>query len=432
MWKPASDIWRIRASLRYPPYKNPLMHLSKLNQTSRVLLAFAATLSLAGSACDTSDPTDIGRCSLDFASEVNASFDSGQLDALLEASARFGVTSLALETELRSACNAIAVDLGAASADDTATACANASTAIDAAFAANASVNMTIEFVPGVCSVAVQAVIDCTAQCDVNFDATATPPTCEGGQFSGGCSGSCSGSCSVAGNASCSGECTGSCQGSCDATVSATCTGTCTGQCDGTCPGEVDGTCNGTCTGTCNGSCSGTIEGSCSGSCEGSCSASCTASVSGSCEGSCSGSCDVDFVEPTCEGGTLTVQASAECKSACESDASFDVECTEAELIVSYGGQVGDGGQLDALVATLEANYPTILAVAEKTAIVVGTATDLATQLSGATGTAAGLGLEASDCLVQAVQVQVAAATSTSVTIEASVEVSGSVSTGSQ
>ncbi len=123
--------------------------------------------------------------------------------------------------------------------------------------------------------------------------------------------------------------------------------------------------------------------------------------------------------------------ASAECKSACESDSSFEVECTEAQIVLSYSGTVGDQGQLTALVATLEANYPTILAVAEKTAIVVGTAADLATQLGGAVSTAASIGLAAADCLAQAVEVQIAAATSVSVTVEASVEVSGSVSAGS-
>lgn len=395
------------------------------------LVVMTGAIALAGSACDTSDPTNIGTCNLNFANEVNATFDSGQLDALIEASARFGVTSRALDMSVRDACNAISTDLGAATSDDTATACANASAAIDAAFAANANVAVSIEFIQGVCSVAAQAIIDCTTECDVSFDAAATPPTCTGGMLSGGCSGSCSGSCSVDASANCTGSCTGSCSGSCDATVSATCTGTCSGQCEGTCDNMNGGNCEGNCIGTCRGTCSGDIEGTCSGSCSGSCSASCTAEVSGSCEGSCSGSCDVDFVAPTCEGGKLEVMASAECKSACESDASFEVECTEAEIVLSYSGTVGDQGQLTALAATLEANYPTILAVAAKTAIVVDTVGELANELGGAASTAAGIGLEASDCLAQAVQAQVAAATSVSVTVEASVEVSGSVSAGS-
>ena len=397
-----------------------------------VLLVLTGSLALTGNACDASDPTNVSSCDLNFASEVNATFDSGPLDALIEASARFGVTARDLDQSVRDACNAMNTDLGATTSDDTAIACANASAAIDAAFAANASVTVGIEFVPGVCSVAAQAIIDCTAECDVNFDAQATPPTCTGGMLSGGCSGSCSGSCSVDASAACTGSCSASCSGQCDATVSASCTGTCAGQCEGTCDSmDGDGNCNGNCVGTCRGTCSGDIEGTCSGSCTGSCSGSCTASVSGSCEGSCSGSCDVDFVAPTCEGGTLEVMASAECKSACESDASFEVECTEAEIVLSYSGTVGDAGQLSALVATLEANYPTILAVADKTAIVAGTAADLATQLSGAASAAAGISLQAADCLAQAVEAQVEAASSVSVTVEASVEVSGSVSAGS-
>ena len=399
--------------------------------TIRASLFLAASLLLTTTGCDPTDTETIGRCDLNFASEVNATFDNGKLDALLEASARFGLTSIELDQQVHTACNAIATDLGAASADDTATACTNASMAIDAAFAANASATLIVEYVPGVCSVAAQTIIDCTAECDVDFDATATPPTCEGGELSGSCSGSCTGSCSVEASATCTGSCTGSCQGSCDATVSATCDGTCSGQCDGTCTSmDGDGNCNGVCTGTCRGTCSGDIDGTCSGTCSGSCSGTCTATATGTCSGSCSGSCDVAFEAPRCEGGTLNVEASAECKSACECDASLDVECTPAELAIFYSGTVDDLSQLSALVATLEANYPAILAVAEKTVLVAGTATEFASQLGGATSAAASIGVQAADCLAVAVETQVAAASRVSVTVEASVEVSGSVSAG--
>lgn len=395
----------------------------KNSQFAGIALASALAL-LAG--CDSASS---GTCSLNFAGEVNAAFGDVKLDSLLEASARFGVAAKDVDTRLHAACDDIIADLGGTGGMTTAESCDNAAAAITAAIDANSGVVLTVEYIAPVCSGSASAIVDCTGACDASFDASATPPTCEGGMLSGGCSGSCSGECTVEGSVSCTGSCSGSCSGSCDATVAATCTGTCNGACDGTCDSmDGNGNCNGNCTGTCRGTCTGTIEGSCSGSCSGMCSGSCRADVSGSCTGSCSGSCDVAFEEPTCEGGELNVDADVDCKAACEADASFDLECTDAQIVVTFTGTPADATALTALIGTIEDNLPVILEVAERAAAMAEATVTFATRLGGATSAAASAGLEAADCLRIAVQTQVAAAASISVSVEASVSVSGSVS----
>ncbi|MBL4635408.1 MAG: hypothetical protein JKY56_16225, partial [Kofleriaceae bacterium] len=223
-----------------------------------------AALGVSAVACDT-DTSLPGQCALDFSALVNSDFGQPEVDALLEVSAKIGVTATAIDSDLNAACNAIATDLGAASAQDTATACTNAADAIDGVLAANASATLTVQFAPPLCTASLDAMVQCAAECDVNFDATATPPTCEGGQLSGGCSGSCEGSCTVAASASCTGSCDAMCEGSCTGSMSGSCTGTCTGQCEGTCSAtDAEGNCIGECEGTCTGECSGTVTASCS------------------------------------------------------------------------------------------------------------------------------------------------------------------------
>ena len=378
-----------------------------------------------------SDSGSSSECAVDSASGTGSGFGDAELDGLLEATARFGVTATAIEADVRAACSNIATDLGGQASDDTAMACANAVAEMDRIFEANASATVTLEYTEPVCAASVDAVAQCAAECDVNFDATATPPTCTGGELSGSCSGTCQGECTVEGQASCEGECSGTCSGSCDATIVGSCTGTCAGQCEGTCSAmDGDGNCNGTCEGTCRGTCSGTFEGSCSGSCTGSCSASCRAELDGSCSGTCSGMCDVAFQAPTCEGGELQVDASADCEASCEADASFRLECSEPKVVLSYSGTASTSDDLDSLAATLEANYGTFLSVALKLDNMVSATADIAGRLGGATSAAASLGVSASSCLAKAVEAQVSAAASVTVSVQASASVTGSASAG--
>ncbi len=357
----------------------------------------------------------------------DSNFGDAKVDGLLKATGNFSTTATELEKSVRDACNAISSDLGGASSDDTKTACENAVAQINQTLE-NTDVTLVVDFVAPICSVDLDAVVDCTAACDVNFDATATPPTCTGGELSGSCSGSCEGECTVSGDVACSASCSGSCSGICDATVSATCSGTCTGQCDGVCTviNNATGNCEGSCEGTCHGTCEGTIEGSCSGKCTGTCSGSCRVDSEASCSGTCSGSCDVAFTEPKCEGGKLEVQADADCKAACETDASLDVSCNEPSIVFSFTGDASD--DVFKLVTTLEANYGAILAAAAQLEGIVTATVDLGGRLGGAVTAAASLGVKASDCVAQAIEAQIAAASSVSISVEASVSVSGSVS----
>jgi hypothetical protein len=368
-------------------------------------------------------------CRYDFTRPIDAAFDDGELDALLETAARLSVAARGIDEDVRAACNGIATDLGGESSSDTARACANAKMQIDRIKSANATAVLTVEYEPAVCSVSASAYVDCVGRCDASFDARATPPRCMGGMLSGTCSGTCTGRCTVEGTASCSGSCQGRCEGACDAEVSGECTGTCMGQCEGTCMAMgADGSCAGTCDGICRGRCEGSVRGSCSGSCSGSCMGSCTAEVTASCSGRCTGSCDVMFTEPRCEGGEWSVDADVDCQAACRADASFALDCTEPRLVVTFTGTVDSREDLLELAASLERHMPRLLAAAARAETVVSATVDFATRLGAATSAAAAAGLEASACLVAAVEAQVAATASIRVSVMASVSVSGSVS----
>lgn len=393
---------------------------------SSVLLCVLAGVSAS---CGKDGTLPATECSLDFSRNFDARFDNGKVDALLESTAKLNVTANAIEADVLAACNGIATDLGAASAPDVETACMNASTAIDGVLAANASITLVVEVVPAVCTVNAEATATCAAMCDASFDATATPPTCEGGMLSGSCSAMCTGSCTVEGSVDCTGSCSGTCTGSCSATVEGSCDGTCNGQCEGTCSAmDGDGNCMGTCDGTCRGQCMGTVTGSCGGECMGSCMGSCRADVTGMCDGRCTGECSVDFEAPRCEGGEVNVMADAECQASCEADASFDAECTEPEVIVSFTGAADTAADLDALAATLSANLPAIVSVLEKAEIIVMSTAQFANALDGVASAAVDAGVEASLCVAEALDVEVAALAKINVSVEASVMVSGSVS----
>jgi hypothetical protein len=108
------------------------------------------------------------------------------------------------------------------------------------------------------------------------------------------------------------------------------------------------------------------------------------------------------------------------------------MECTEPELIISFTGAATVAEDLDALIATLDANLPTIIASLEKAQIIAGVTVDLGTQLPGAVDAATSVSLEAADCVRQAITAQVDAAAKVQVSVEVSVEVSGSASASSQ
>jgi hypothetical protein len=140
----------------------------------------------------------------------------------------------------------------------------------------------------------------------------------------------------------------------------------------------------------------------------------------------------VAFTAPRCEGGELNVQADADCAASCESSASFEMECTEPDLVISFTGSATAAADIDALIATLDTNLPTIIASLEKAEIIAGVTIELGEQLPGAVDAATSVSLEAAECVRQAITAQVDAAAKVQVSVEVSVEVSGSASASSQ
>lgn len=386
-------------------------------------------LALGAAACGGGNAA--GECNLNVASDqIDASFDHGSVDALIEAGGRFSAEVTSLDAKLREACTSLGAKLGASAGTTTQTACDNMRAALAAKLAASPGVALHVAVTPPVCTASAMTTIACVADCDASFDATATPPTCTGGMLSGQCSGSCSGECTASGSVSCSAECSGTCSGSCTGSASGSCAGTCNGQCSGACSVTAsDGSCAGTCTGTCSGTCSGTLTGECSGTCSGSCSGDCRSTVSGSCSGTCSGQCSVAFTEPTCEGGHFEVQADADCAAACEAQGSFDLVCTDPQVVVTYTG-TGSATDLAAITLAIQTDYPKIVDVAVRLGLIVSSTTNLAAAVNHAASDATRAGVQAVLCLAEATDAAVTAAGTVNADVQITVQVQGSISTG--
>lgn len=260
--------------------------------------------------------------------------------ALMQAIADFSATATSTVTDVSNACQAIAVDLGVDPGAVTATNpgerakqwCSQAVTAIG-------STDVSISFQPPSCTVNASVQASCEGKCSASAECEITPAEiiarCEPGKLAGKCEGSCTGSCT--GSANLAVNCEGTCSG--------TCTGTCDGTCSKTTPGGTE----------CNGECDGTCTGECRGSCE------LAANANVQCNGECSGSCDVEFTAPKCEGSLsppkAECQVNAECNASCSASASAKAECKEPSVAITSSNPN--------LVATLEANLPKLLVVAE-------------------------------------------------------------------
>lgn len=353
--------------------------------------------------------------------DLGSDADARKLEAFLAAGVRFEADTIALAADVEATCASMASDLGVTvpratedelQVDVTCGALETEIAAIvDAALPAGASLELIYE--PSVCSFDVDAMADCVAECDANVSAD-VEVTCTEGRLVGGCSGSCTGECRVEGEVACDAECRGECAGSC--------TGTCYGACEGTCSAvDSEGNCVGTCTGTC--------AGSCSGSCTGTCAGTCVADVSGACEGTCAGSCDVDFEAPRCE-GQADVMADAECEAACDAELSVRAECTEPSLAIYTTAIVDPIAQarLVALVETLHAQYPHLLALEARLVRVAASGAELVVTFEGAADAARRFGLAATACFASATAGVIDAVGTIDVTLSVTVEVSASVS----
>jgi hypothetical protein len=124
------------------------------------------------------------------------------------------------------------------------------------------------------------------------------------------------------------------------------------------------------------------------------------------------------------------VQADADCTASCEADASFQADCTEPSIVITFTGTVDAEAELNALIATLEANLGAILSIGAQAELLVDATVDFVGSLGGAIEAALDIGVEAADCVRLAIQAQVAASAKVRVSVMASASVSGSVAGG--
>jgi len=317
---------------------------------------------------------------------VNANI-KGQFAAFANAASDLSATATASVGDVTTACQNIALDLGADPSDpkvagkvgtDALTGwCDLAIAQINADFGANGTLatSVSVDFEAPQCSASLTATANCQASCsaDAKCDIKANPPKCTGGTLTVECSGNCtaSGSASVA----CTGQCTGGCTGSCTAQGGVAVD--CKGKCDGTCTAgakggatesgtgiQADGSCDGQCDGTCT-LAADAPKIKCSGSCDGHCDATCKGSAMAQVK--CDGTCDADYTPVSCTGGKLEggCMVDASCQGSCNASASAKAQCTPPSVSVTAKAvaSLDADGQtnLDRAIASLEKNLPAIL-----------------------------------------------------------------------
>ncbi len=376
---------------------------------------------------------------------VDASIE-GQFKVFAQASADLsGAASAALDG-VTGACKGLAQVGGAnATADEPADPalrvkfwCDLAVAKIQASFQAEggASAALQINVTPAECKASFKAEANCQASCqvDASCDASAKPPTCEGGKLEVSCEGGCTAEAGA--SIACEGGCTGTCEGSCTAEggVAVDCEGKCEGTCaaGGSAGGDgiqADGSCKGTCNGTCTASATAPkVE--CKGQCKGSCSAKCEAKAGASvkCDGKCEGK-----AEPlSCKGGELKAQCevNAECGGNCSASASAKAECTPPKLDISFKGAAAASasGEAALMVEAIRLYLPEILLVFQARGQAFVDLTGKVVASGSATLDPGKLGLKGTACLAAIVPVVIQAGANVKAAVEASGSVAGQFS----
>ncbi len=391
------------------------------------------------------------------AGEFGDDENARRLEAFLDAVADFDAEATLLIDQAEDVCYAMGVDIGLAPADMNAVMAEAEGTATgptaalcnmvadrmatDMETIRNAEINLLIDVEMPECTAELDAVADCYARCEAEFNAEVTPVTCEGGYVYVDCDVGCRGECHLPSvEANCNGHCEGTCTGGCVGRCHGECSGTCTGACEGTCDvvDEETGQCIGTCDGTCHGECSAGCEGYCAGTCEGGCSADCVVEVEGGgCEGECWGTCETDAEPLRCQGGEVNVEASAQCEAACNAEVSFEYECNPPMPQVFVGVE-GDAEEAIALAMTyadaFRNNLPGLVSIAVQLGYVVeATARLVATSIDGLEA-ALDMTAKAIACAVIAVDIVVEVDIEFSATVDATYAVAGeaNVETGEQ
>ncbi|HEY4105731.1 MAG TPA: hypothetical protein VGM44_17650 [Polyangiaceae bacterium] len=370
--------------------KNRLKPLTALAFTALAVSTLGAGCSAVkdaqSAACCTEFQVGVDMTNVDFGVNANV---KGEFAAFANSASDLSATATGSIGDVTTACQNIALDLGADPTDPTVAGktgpdaltawCTLAAGQIHGDFGAQGTLatSISVDFEPPQCSASLTATANCQASCsaDAKCDIKANPPMCTGGTLSVECSGDCTASAGA--TVACTGSCMGNCSGSCKATGGVAVD--CKGKCDGTCTAgamggataagtgiQADGSCNGQCDGTC------TLDAdapkiSCTGVCDGHCDAACHGSAMAQvkCDGMCSG----DYTPVSCTGGKLEggCMVDASCQGSCNASASAKAECTPPQLSVTATAKatLDATGQtnLQAAIASLEKNLPNIVVV---------------------------------------------------------------------
>lgn len=160
-----------------------------------------------------------------------------------------------------------------------------------------------------------------------------------------------------------------------------------------------------------------------------SCVAECDASLAASSDIEC-----VDSAEQRICTGDSSARADAQCEASCDARVSVRAECTEPSLVVDAAVSVDPEAQarLDALLLTLDANYPRFLALEARLEEVTTSSADLVTSFGDAADAAGRSSIRAMACLADASAVAADSVRTIDVTFSVSVEVSASVSASAE
>jgi len=320
--------------------------------------------------------------------KAGATIDASvQVDVRVRALMQASIDLQAIRDDLRGtvhdACAHIATDLGASDtwsalgdSDDAigngngTGACDQAAAKITAIMESDAGKKASFALImsPGACHTDFKAEADCEAGCNAQTkcDPGKVEERCEPGQLSVKCADKCTANSYCEGHAEAQCNCTG------------TCDAECTGECTGTCVAE-DGTRT-----TNEANCKGKCEGSCKGKCSGSCKIEESAGISCGASVSCKGECTSTYSDPVCESIVTPPKCTIDesCFESCRTNVAAKAVCDPPQ--VKLIADVKAGGDIEKLVATINANLPNVVAKAEAEGkLVVKIGADLVT-----TGTA--------------------------------------------
>jgi hypothetical protein len=254
-----------------------------------------------------------------------------------------------VDAELRTACGAMAAELGVKGSFASAPVACQA--AVDALKAARAKLDkkdkVALHAHPAICPEAIDDVKECAKRC--SGQEQAPDATCAGAT-AGRCPGTCDGPCELR----TPGVCEGTCLGQCESGFTGTCDGTCKGKCDGI---EVKPT--GECKGKCEGACDAVGKGECKGRCAGGCQLHASA-----CAGTCAGRCSVAVQAPQCLGSVKLAATSTECGSYCELRAVHRAACGAAQVDVRVDGP--KDAPAGVYAGAIERHLPAVLKVEQQ------------------------------------------------------------------